>query len=299
LILDFGFWIERVMATEDEAGNPKSRIANLKSAWRWWRNLRRNPVYLREKGHWGRPNPFYDSVNRFSPIFVLVGLVFGGCTLYTNPALLTGTSGFGPLFCLFCLPGIVVSALTLFGSFMAPAATAPTLSLEISQGTWDILRLTPQSTHSILLAKLFGGLARLPIWTLLGALTMIQTCLFMLGLLAVTSAGDGLDFILVILTCLFFLGRPWIEILFAGFLGMYASTWIPTPTLALATSYGALLLMKIIVWLSAGLLPLTLLDSLVRDTALVFASSAAPVLLYGLATAALLFGLFHRAQKLS
>lgn len=287
------------MPGEETADNPKSKIANLKYWWGWWRNLRNNPVYLREKGKWGRPNPFYDSVNRFSPIFVLVGLVLGGCTLYTNPALLTGTSDFGPLFCLFCLPGIVVSALTLFGSFMAPAATTPTLSLEMSQGTWDILRLTPQSTHSILLAKLFGGLARLPIWTLLGVLTVIQTCLFMFGLATINSASNGLDFILIILTCLFFLGRPWIEILFAGFLGMYVSTWFPTPTLALATSYGALILMKVTVWLSAGLLPLALLDSRVREMAVVFASSAAPVLLYGLATAGLLFGLFHRVQKMS
>jgi hypothetical protein len=289
------------MPDEEAADNPKSKIANLKSAWRWWRGLRQNPIYRRERGEWGRPNPFYDSVNRFSPLFVLAALVIGGCTLYTNPALLAG-GAFGPLFCLYCLPGIAVSALTLFGSFMAPAATAPTLSLEMSQGTWDILRLTPQSTLSILLAKLFGGLSRLPIWTLLGVLTLIQSCFLTLGL-ALTSDGEGdaLEFFMIILTGLFLVSRPWLEILFAAFLGMYSSTWIPTPALALATSYGALLLMKVIVWLSAGVLPLIWMDyySFGEGTLVILMSAGGPVLLYGVVTAALLYGLFHRAQKLS
>jgi ABC-type transport system involved in multi-copper enzyme maturation permease subunit len=195
------------------------------------------------------------------------------------------------------LPGIVVSALTLFGSFMAPAVTAPSISSELSQGTWDILRLTPQSTLSILLAKLFGGLSRLPIWTALGVLTLIQTCFLTFGLLT-TSADSGPDFLRVILTIPFLLGRPWIEILFAAFLGMYASTWIRSDTLALAASYGALLLAKVIVWLASSLLPLLMVDDL-SENLLLFIFSSAPAILYLLATAALLFGLFHRAQKLS
>lgn len=285
------------MVGEEPAGRPKSKIANLKSAWHWLRGLRQNPVYLREKGQWGRPNPFYDKVNRFSPFLVLAALVIGSCTLYTNPALLVGFSGLDILLCLYCLPGIAVSALTLFGSFMAPAATAPLLSAEMSQGTWDILRLTPQSTRSILLAKLFGGLARLPIWTILGVFTLVQTCIFTFGLLT-AAADNGLEFFLVIWTGFFLLVRPWLEILFAAFLGMYSSTWIPTPALALATSYGALLLMKLIVWLSAGLLPLMIIDS-TGETLLIWVAAAAPATLYGLATAALFWGLFHRAQKLS
>jgi hypothetical protein len=280
--------------------NLKSTITNLKSAWRWWRRLRHNPIYRREKGEWGRPNPFYDKVNRFSPLLVLAALVIGGCTLYTNPALLLGgidTDIIGPLICLYCLPGVVVSALTLFGSFMAPAVTAPSISSELSRGTWDILRLTPQSTLSILLAKLFGALSRLPIWRLLGVLTFIQTCLLTLGLLE-AAADDGLEFFLVILTSFFLLGRPWIEILFAAFLGMYASTWVRSETLALAASYGALILAKIIIWLAGSALPLLALDY-TGEVPLVLVVSSVPVILYGVATAALLFGLFHRAQKLS
>jgi hypothetical protein len=89
------------MPDDEAAGHPKSKIANVKYWWGWWRNLRRNPVYLREKGEWGRPNPFYDKVNRLSPLLVLAALVIGSCTLYTNPALFLGGSDFGPLFCLY------------------------------------------------------------------------------------------------------------------------------------------------------------------------------------------------------
>jgi ABC-type transport system involved in multi-copper enzyme maturation permease subunit len=286
------------MPDDEAAGHSKSKIANLKYWWKWWRNLSSNPIYLRERGQWGRPNPFYERVNRFSPLLVLAALVLGSCTLYSNPALLLGGSDFGPLFCLFCLPGIVVSALTLFGSFMAPAVTAPSISSELSQGTWDILRLTPQSTLSILLAKLFGGLSRLPIWTVLGALTLVQTCFLMFGLAALLPGDSIVDFFLIILTSVCLLGRPWIEILFAAFLGMYVSTWIRSQTLALATSYGALIFMKVIVWVVAIFLPLLLVLDL-REGLLLGVTSSLPVILYGLATAGLLFGLFHRAQKLS
>lgn len=33
-------------------------MLNLKAWWRWWHELDQNPIYLREKGEWGRPNSY-------------------------------------------------------------------------------------------------------------------------------------------------------------------------------------------------------------------------------------------------
>ncbi|MCB9006258.1 MAG: hypothetical protein H6656_02540 [Ardenticatenaceae bacterium] len=48
----------------------------------------------------------------------------------------------------------------------------------------------------------------------------------------------------------FFIGlgaliRPWVEVLFAAFIGMYISTWVRSATYALAGSYVIVVLMKI------------------------------------------------------
>jgi hypothetical protein len=275
--------------------NLNSIITSLKSAWRWWRNLAGNPVYLREKGQWGRPNPFYDKVNRFSPFFLLAALVLGSCTAYSNPSLFLGNSGLGAFYCLMCLPGLLVNTLTLFGSFLAPALTAPSISSELNQGTWDILRLTPQSTLSILLAKLFGGLSRLPIWTILFVLTLIQSAIFSCSLL-VASGSQADSWLPILLAGLSLLIRPWLEVLFAAFLGMYLSTWVRSAALALAWSYAGLVLFKLVnnsaLWTALAL-------AATGSEAVIAASLFAPAVIYLLATAALFYGLFHRAQKMS
>ena len=34
----------------------------------WWRALKAHPVYLRERGQWGKSNPYYETLRRFSPL---------------------------------------------------------------------------------------------------------------------------------------------------------------------------------------------------------------------------------------
>ena len=51
--------------------------AQLRSGWRWFRSLNENPIYLREKGGWGNPNPFYEMLRRYSPFVVMAAIVLG------------------------------------------------------------------------------------------------------------------------------------------------------------------------------------------------------------------------------
>lgn len=268
--------------------------AELRAGWRWFRSLNENPIYLREKGGWGNPNPFYETLRRYSPFVVMAAIVLGLCA-GTNPALL-GTAENEELYifmCVVCLPGALLSMLTIYGSFMAPALTAPTVSMEVDRGTWDILRLTPHSTASILLAKLFGGLARLPIWKLMLALSGWQAIMlfcvlnFVSGVTAVSGFFIGVGAMI----------RPWVEVLFAAFVGMYISTWVRSATYALAGSYVIVVIMKIFsnsaIWL--GIWKLLGVD----DGGTLTGSIVAPAVVYGTAVLLLWWGIVRQASKLS
>lgn len=222
------------------------------SWWQWLRHLHQNPVYLREKGSWGNPNPFYEKLSRYSPFVVIGAIVLGVCAGSSNPALLSGNDDLFILWCLLCLPGALLSTLTIFGLFMAPALTAPSISLEMNRGTWDILRLTPQPTGQILLAKLFGALARLRFWPVLFVLSLFQGA-FMACVAALGDQELGLMGLMLGVTLA---TRPWLEILFAAFTGMYLSTRVRSATTALVFSYSAIVVVRVLnssgVWLIVG-----------------------------------------------
>lgn len=261
----------------------------IRAGWRWLRALRENPIYLREKGNWGTPNPYYATLMRYSPFVVMGAILFGLCTGSVNPTLLSGNDNLAIFTCLLCLPGMVLSALTLGGSILAPALTAPMISLELAQGTWDILRLTPQSTGGILLAKLFGALARMRIWTLLLALSVLQGGL--IGCVSVIGGGEwGLTGVLVGFGTLL---RPWLEILFAAFVGMFISTWTHSATTALASSYALIMIVRVLnssaLWLVVG-------SALgLGEVGMLSMGMVGPLVLYGLLLAGLAWGIFYRA----
>ena len=266
----------------------------MQAGWRWFRSLNENPIYLREKGSWGNPNPFYETLRRYSPFVVMGAIVLGLCA-GTNPALLGATEE-DELFafiCVLCLPGALLSMLTIYGSFMAPALTAPTISLEVDRGTWDILRLTPHSTATILLAKLFGGLARLRIWRVMLALSGFQA-MMMVCVLTFTAGTTAVSGLLIGLGALI---RPWVEVLFAAFIGMYISTWVKSARMALAGSYVSVVLLKVIsnsaIWL--GIWSLLSTD----DSSVLTGSILSPALVYGTAVLLLWWGIVRQANKLS
>lgn len=87
------------------------------AGWYWLRTLPENPIYLREKGTWGRPNPFYNKLSRYLPLVIIGAIVFAICagtgTGFSNPALLMGYDE--PLAILFNIQGWLL--FKLFNSF--------------------------------------------------------------------------------------------------------------------------------------------------------------------------------------
>lgn len=219
-------------------------------------------------------------------------ILFGICAGIGNPGLFSGNDALIAFWCFLCLPGILLSTLTIFGSLMAPALTAPSVSMELNRGTWDILRVTPQPTRLILLAKLFGALARLRIWPVLFALSLLQGLLMACSVSLAAGPAAVWGWLLGIATVL----RPWLEILFAAFTGMYVSTRVRSATTALAASYTAVVLFKLFnssgLWLAVvGLIH-------PDETAMVVGGSVGPTAVYTLATAAVAAGIMIEANRL-
>ncbi|MEZ4645593.1 MAG: hypothetical protein R3E31_23145 [Chloroflexota bacterium] len=258
----------------------------------WWRTLSQNPVYLREKGNWGKANPFYETIRRFLPFVISGVILLGLCTGSANPALFSGNDGLVAFWCFMCLPGILLSALTLFGSFMTPALTAPSISLELANGTWDILRATPLPTRTILLAKLFGSLARLRVfWWLLFIVSLFQGLLMACSI--TLAAGEYA--IWGWLVGLSTVARPWLEVLFAAFTGMLFSTWTQSGTMALVGSYTAVVFFKLF---NSAALWLGIATLLGANETILLTSTLGPTFVYGVATIAVSIGLVIRANRL-
>jgi ABC-type transport system involved in multi-copper enzyme maturation permease subunit len=214
--------------------------------------LRDNPIYLRERGEWGRANPFYERLARYWPLVALGALILGFCAAAGNPAIASGNELIAGLWCLLCFPNMLSAVLTLYGSFMLPALTAPSVSMELDRGTWDILRATPYPDRTILRAKLWGAMGRLRIWWLLliagGLQGAAAACFFAISAPAeaVWAAVIGPAVV----------ARPVAEVLFAGCLGFYFSTRIRSAMTALAAAYGGVFVLKLLnnsgVWTLIG-----------------------------------------------
>jgi hypothetical protein len=147
------------------------------------------------------------------------------------------------------------------------------------------------------MAKLLGGLARLRIWPIMFALSLLQglllTCSFLFALSTEPGGSAAFSGVIVGLTAAI---RPWLEILFAAFVGMMMSTLIHSATTALAASYTAVFLTKVfnssLIWL--GVASLT-----GADEVLSFAlSGLGPTAVYVVAIVGLFVGLMRQADKL-
>jgi len=260
--------------------------------WRWYRGLPENPIYMREKGNWGKPNPFFDNLMRFSPFVVLGAIALGFCGGFSNPAFFNDNEDLFAVYCLICLPGILLSMLTIFGSLMAPALTAPMISLERDRGSWEILRATPQSMQSILLAKFFGALSRLKIWPVLFVLSLFQGAIFFCSINVMSGSFSVWSWFLGVATVL----RPWLEILFAAFTGFFFSTTVRSATIALASTYVIVVFFKLfnsgLVWM--GLLAVTLND----EIAMLAIGNVGPTAVYAVSLLALIVGSFYTANHM-
>ncbi len=123
-------------------------VASLRAGWRWWRTLSQNPIYQRELDTWGSANPFYASLRRYLPLLILLGLLLGVCTTVSNPTLFANNELMSLVYCLLCLPGMLINFVTIYGLFTAPALTAPMISA--------VLALVA-SYSAVILLKLFNS----------------------------------------------------------------------------------------------------------------------------------------------
>jgi len=262
------------------------------SWWRWWKEIRSNPVYLREKGGWGKPNPLFDKLSRYSPFLIIGALLLGICTGAGNPALLSGNDGLSAFWCFLCLPAMLLNAITLFATLMAPALTAPSIGMELNRGTWDVLRTTPLATRSILQAKLLGALARLRIWRALLVLSLLQGTMMACSM---TYSGGPIILFGPLMGAAT-LARPWLEVLFAAIAGMYMSTRVRSATAALAFSYAVVIIIKLFnstaIWMGIG----TLFNA---EDSLLLVGGVAPAVVYAAVVALVWNGLSRQASRLS
>jgi hypothetical protein len=219
-------------------------------------------------------------------------LSLGICGGFSNPALFAGNDEMIAAACFVCLPGFLITAVTLYAQIMAPALTAPTISMERAAGTWDILRTTPMSTNAIFMAKLFGSLSRLRIWLALFALTLLQGGIMACSLALFGGEQAWWSGIVGMATTV----RPWLEIIFAAFAGMYASTLASSAMMALVAAYGAVVLVKIFnsggLWLAVALL------AELDETATLLMPTLGPIVIYMLLITAVWLGLYRQAKIL-
>ncbi len=230
--------------------------------WNFLRKVRSNPIYYREQGRWGEPNAYFATLMRYLPLILIVVL---GLSVFCGSYQLTQFLGIGEaggiLFLLLCLPNIVIQVLTWIGIILAPALTAPSVVEEMDRGSWDILRLTPMPTMEIIVSKFLGSLSRLRIWWALLVVSVIYAIVVGLGTSALGAAASfftssGTDFQqtdgwqtvgVAVLTTTSTVMRPWLEIGFAGLVGLTLSLWTNSTRAALIGSYATIFVYRTII----------------------------------------------------
>jgi hypothetical protein len=163
-----------------------------------------------------------------------------------------------------CVVGVASSLLTFALSWIAPALTAATIAHERELGTFDLLRATLLSERSIVLGKLGGCLVRL--WP--GILTLALLTPFQL--MVVTGGGllgSPITLTMVVgsvsspegllawwlLTGLTALLKPWCDLALYAAVGLFVSTLARSSGMAVAVSYGAIIALRVALYLGMTL----------------------------------------------
>jgi hypothetical protein len=178
-----------------------------------------------------------------------------------------------------CLVSVVTWFLSFALPWIAPALTAATIARERELGTLDLLRATLLTERAIVLGKLGGCLARL--WPGLLALALLSpfqvvwmagSSLFAipssLNVLTMSTGFDALmmdtDFakwqtwtlvlLLAILTVVSGLLKPWCDLALNAAIGLVVSTLASSSGVAIAVSYGVILVVRVTLWLGTSIL---------------------------------------------
>lgn len=233
--------------------------------------------------------------------------VVGICsTSYGFPLLMGLNSDIIGYWLIVCLPTFAVQIMLLGALVTVPTLTTPLVSTEMEQGTWEILRLTPQPMLDLLVAKMLGALARLKwLWVLLLIGTFLQVAGGALGILGIVAiVPEDLTeqvnmSVLLILLSILLVTRPWAEIAFIAVLGLVISTIVRSTRLGLATCYIILFIVRTLngnfVW---GIIAILVGEAL-NSESLFAIVSLTPSMIYLLSTAVLMLVLIWRANVLT
>ncbi len=164
-----------------------------------------------------------------------------------------------------CIVSGVSSLLALGLSWIAPALTAATIARERELVTFDLLRATLLTERSIVLGKLGGCLARLwPGILILALLTPFQlfvvtgSGLFGLSSLAFLAldptSGAEWPWGWLLLTGVAGLLRPWSDLSLHATIGLFISTLLRSSGMAVAASYGTIMVVRVTLYLLTTIL---------------------------------------------
>lgn len=279
--------------------------------WAFIRKIKTSPIYLREQGKWGEPNPYYATLMRYLPLVLIVVLGLGVfCGSYQFSSFIGLNEWMGFIILLVCLPNIVLQALTWIGVLLAPALTAPSVVEEIDRGSWEILRLTPMPTMHIIIAKFLGSMSRLKIWWPLLIVSVIYALAIGVGSVLTLNLTSIQDTFLVeppsnwqmagwaIATTLSALIRPWLDIGFSGLVGLTLSLWTKSARAALIGTYAIVFIFRIVLWTIVGTVFSSLLFSFGYEIGAFSFGQLGMNLLYLLCSIGLFFALRYRARSL-
>jgi hypothetical protein len=230
-----------------------------------WAKARNNPILQLElrrirRRRWWPGRRFF----LFYPVLLGIALGFGVMLLATDwvgvqvAAVASGVSlGF--------VLGMVVWLLGMALPWVAPALAAATIARERELGTFDVLRTTLLSERAIVLGKLGACLAQLWPGILLLVLLAPFQVIGMLGgsvmclcpsysdLSALAVASElGVEYVIVSLVFSAFVGtlRPLVDMMLNAGLGMFVSSLLRSSGAAIAASYGAVLVVRVVAWLA-------------------------------------------------
>ena len=251
-----------------------------------WAKARDNPIFQRElrrirRRRWWPGRRFY----LFYPVLLGIALGYAVMLVATDQlgvqvaAVVTGV----PI--AFVL-GIVVWLLGVALPWIAPAIAAPAIAREREMLTLDLLRTTLLSERAIVLGKLGGCLAQLwpgilllvllspfQVAGVLGSGTLCLCPSYPSTSMLMATSGAGIEYVIVGLAVQLVVGtlKPLIDTLFHAALGILVSVLMRSSGAAVAMSYGAVLVVRVVVWLVTavlgGVLIYTLIDMGVAELA--------------------------------
>jgi hypothetical protein len=235
----------------------------MKTLIRYWQAMLDHPIVRLElqrirRTRWWPGRRFF----MFYP--ALLGAALGyGVMLALSDSLYVQLGLFASSLPVVCLLGTFASLLAFTLPWIAPALTAVSIARERELGTLDLLRVTLLGERSVVLGKLVACLARL--WPGMLTLALLAPLQLMWG--GGISAGamqlpglltDSVSDLGWLLRWLFLVGlvgllRPWGHLALHAAAGLFVSVLSRSVAIAIPVSYGALIALRVALWLLSSM----------------------------------------------